>query len=219
MFGRERVCGGAQGALRGRGGGVRGTILRGLPGRKRNSHKDSRIMSASLFTSKEKMTDNREDLLTHLAGLFRVERPRCLHGCLHLMLFGGNVSGSDPLRRDGDRDGVGCKSSRLQHRGSFRLVGSEKKGVVMMVCRRGRGDLRRIEKVDERTRFGSLLSMQRRWAADEQMMNVDSKIIATERRATKRFFHLDRLYIYTLVRSGGKPQSKKSTDDPTRRHT
>lgn len=119
------------------------------------------------------MTDDREDLLAHLAGLFRVERPRCLHGCLHLMLFGGNVSGSDPLRRDGDRDGVGCKSSRLQHRGSFRLVGS-KKGVVMMVCRRGRGDLRRIEKVDERTRFGSLLSMQRRWAADEQMMNVDS---------------------------------------------
>jgi hypothetical protein len=39
------------------------------------------------------------------------------------MLFGGNVSGSDLLRRDGDRDGVGGESSRLQHRGSFGLVG------------------------------------------------------------------------------------------------
>lgn len=42
------------------------------------------------------------------------------------MLFGGNVSGSDLLRRDGDRDGVGGESSRLQHRGSFRLVRSGK---------------------------------------------------------------------------------------------
>jgi hypothetical protein len=64
-----------------------------------------------------------EDLFAHLAGLFRVERPRCLHGCLHLMLFGGNVSGSDLLRRDDDREGVGGESSRLQHRGSFGLVG------------------------------------------------------------------------------------------------
>lgn len=78
------------------------------------------------FHEQGEITDDREDLLAHLAGLFRVERPRCLHGCLHLMLFGGNVSGSDLLRRDGDRDGVGCESSRLQHRGSFRLGGSEK---------------------------------------------------------------------------------------------
>lgn len=55
-----------------------------------------------------------------------------MHGCLHLMLFGGNVSGSDLLRRDGDRDGVGGKSSRLQHRGFFRLGGFRKLVVVLM---------------------------------------------------------------------------------------
>jgi hypothetical protein len=64
-----------------------------------------------------------DPVIAHLTGRPGMKRPGRLHGCLHLMLFGGNVSGSDLLRRDDDREGVGGESSRLQHRGSFGLVG------------------------------------------------------------------------------------------------
>lgn len=45
------------------------------------------------------------------------------------------------------------------------------------------------------------------------------RVIAVWRVGKRRVDHLDLLYIYTLKRNSGKPQSKKSTDDPTRADT